>query len=413
MSSPVFSVIIPVFNKWELTRDCLASLRENTAACTFEVIVIDNASSDATATELAPLGKTLFGDRFTRIRNELNTNFGPACNRGAEAASAPLLFFLNNDTLLTPNWQGPLLDALAADPALGAAGPLLVYPDNTVQHLGVAYSAAGFRHLYAGIPAEHPLARKKRRLQCITAAALMIPKVLFTEAGGFYPEYRNGFEDVELCVRLGQLGKKLACIAESRIVHLESQSSGRTFDERHNAELLAQRCGQLVYPDLHHHGLRDGFQVVINDLLGTSLLLAPKKDAALRQTAEKMPPGELAALLQENPYWLWGTERLAELLEQRQDYMQAFVQRSAAANIFPTAASRQRMLQTALLTGDTALVEKSREELNALLSRANDPALEVKRLDRLVAQAIRWNDKLLQSLYETKRQEIRAASPKG
>ncbi|MDL2267680.1 glycosyltransferase family 2 protein [Desulfovibrio sp. OttesenSCG-928-G15] len=408
MNTPVFSVIIPVFNKWELTRDCLASLREHTSGCDFELIVVDNASTDATATELAPLGETLFGEAFTRIRNAQNENFGPACNRGADAATAPLLFFLNNDTLLTPGWHTPLLDALTNDHTLGAVGPLLVYPDNTVQHLGVAYSAAGFRHVYSGISAEHPLARKKRRLQAITAAALMLPKALFFEAGGFYPEYRNGFEDVELCVRLGQLGKKLTCVAQSRIIHLESQSSGRSSGEQHNAELLSRRCGQLIYPDLHHHGLRDGFQVVINDLLGTSLLVTPKNDAALREKAQGMTVREMTQLLGENPYWLWGTEHLAEALEQEGDYTQAFLQRSAAASMLPTRACRQRQLQTALLTGNTALVEKSREQLDILLAREKDPKLEDKRLDKLISLAIRCNDKLLQGLYEAKRREIRA-----
>ena len=93
MAHPEFSVIIPVFNKWELTKDCLISLREHGGGHDFEVIVADNASSDATATDLAPLGASLFGERFTAIRFEENKNFGPACNAGAKAATAPILFF--------------------------------------------------------------------------------------------------------------------------------------------------------------------------------------------------------------------------------------------------------------------------------------------------------------------------------
>ena len=129
---PLFSVIIPVFNKWELTANCLRSLREHTRDCDIEVIVVDNGSSDETAGDLPSLGGELFGRRFLPIRFEENRNFGPACNAGARAASAPLVFFLNNDTVLTPGWAPPLLQALAEDPSLGGVGPLLLYEDETV-----------------------------------------------------------------------------------------------------------------------------------------------------------------------------------------------------------------------------------------------------------------------------------------
>ena len=133
--NPLFAVIIPVFNNWGLTRDCLDSLREHTPGDNFEVVVVDNGSVDAGRTELEPLGNSLFPGRFTVVRFEENRNFGPACNAGAHTATASLLFFLNNDTVLTPGWAEPLLDALRADDSLGAVGPLLLYPDNTVQHL--------------------------------------------------------------------------------------------------------------------------------------------------------------------------------------------------------------------------------------------------------------------------------------
>ena len=205
MPTPQVSIIIPVFNKWELTRNCLESLRTHTPE-DVEVIVADNASSDDTVTELDRLGSALFGPRFRSIRNAENINFGPACNAGARAAAAPLLLFLNNDTLLTPCWLAPLLKALER-PGTGAVGPLLLYADRTVQHLGITFSIAGtVSHLYRGFPEDHPVVGRKRQLQAITAAALLLRKDLFFEAGAFYPEYLNGFEDVELCARIRQLG---------------------------------------------------------------------------------------------------------------------------------------------------------------------------------------------------------------
>ena len=107
--APAFSIVIPVFNKWDLTEQCLRALAETTPEYDFEVIVVDNGSADVTTSRSQPRGEALFGPRFLRIRFEENRNFSPACNAGARAATAPLLFFLNNDTLPTPGWAQVLL----------------------------------------------------------------------------------------------------------------------------------------------------------------------------------------------------------------------------------------------------------------------------------------------------------------
>ena len=122
---PTLSVVIPVHNKWELTAACLRSLAEHTPGGDVAVIVVDNASADDTSGACPALGSSLFGRRFRYRRFENNRNFGPACNAGAALADSDLLFFLNNDTLLTPGWLPPLQDALAAEPDLVGVGPLL------------------------------------------------------------------------------------------------------------------------------------------------------------------------------------------------------------------------------------------------------------------------------------------------
>ncbi|MDL2267729.1 glycosyltransferase [Desulfovibrio sp. OttesenSCG-928-G15] len=140
------SIIIPVFNKWELTRACLASIQEHSAGHDLEIIVVNNGSDDATGTDLAAYGAGLFGSRFSSLTFAENRNYGPANNAGAKAATAPILFFLNNDTVLTPGCLAPLFAALRADDAPSALGPLLLYPDDSVQHLGVAYGTNNPEH---------------------------------------------------------------------------------------------------------------------------------------------------------------------------------------------------------------------------------------------------------------------------
>ncbi|MCC8193289.1 MAG: glycosyltransferase family 2 protein, partial [Deltaproteobacteria bacterium] len=257
------SIIIPVYNKWQLTAACLRSLYTHAPRRPFEVIVVDNASRDATVGELPILGYELFGDGFRRIRNADNRNFAGACNQGARAASHEFLFFLNNDTLLTPAWDSPLFAALADDPGLGAVGPLLLFENGTVQHAGVAVQPdRSIRHFYGGIPGLHPLAQKRRKLAFITAAALLIRKKDFFAAGAFYEGYVNGFEDIELCYRLRQAGFTLSVIPESVICHLDGGTRREDPDAPRNAPLLSRRCPALRKPEFHRIALEDGYTVV-------------------------------------------------------------------------------------------------------------------------------------------------------
>ena len=109
-----FSIIIPAWNLWETTLACLRSLaaQDEGEKLTSDVVVVDNGSDDATATELAAAGAALFGRRFTRVRLEENAGFAAGCNAGARAARGDLLLFLNNDTTVSPGWLSPLREAL-------------------------------------------------------------------------------------------------------------------------------------------------------------------------------------------------------------------------------------------------------------------------------------------------------------
>jgi GT2 family glycosyltransferase len=315
-ASPGVSVIIPVFNGWDLTRACLLSLREHTSDTDYEVVVADNGSADATSTELEPLGGALFGEAFRLLRFPENVHFGPACNAGARAASAPLVFFLNNDTLLTPGWLPPLLRALDDDPALGAVGPLLLYPDNRVQHLGIAFTLDRILHLYRDFPADHPAVRRGRKLQALTAAALLLPKKTFFDAGAFCEEYRNGFEDVDLCLRIcSKLKLGLTCIPESVVIHLEGSSAGRHDREESNGALLRRRCGDMFSPDLHLLCLRDGFEPFVGDDYDICLRMTTADEKTLNAEAAGRDVAFRYALTRRHPLWAGGRAGLIADLE--------------------------------------------------------------------------------------------------
>ncbi len=402
MSAPVFSVIIPVFNKWELTAVCLRSLREHTPDHDFETIVVDNGSRDDTAHALQAPGESLFGQRFTRIRFEENRNFGPACNAGAKAASAPLLFFLNNDTLLTPGWAPPLLDALAADPCLGGVGPLLLYEDRTVQHLGVAFSLSRVEHLYRDFLPDHPAVTRKRRLQAITAAALMLPRELFFQHEGFYEDYRNGFEDLDLCLRIGQTGKHFACAPASVVIHLESRTPGRKDNDAHNSALLTQRCRSLFRPDKHLHGLRDGFLPFIDDSLDIGLRLKDEDEERLARTVLDQPPAVWHERCREHPYWVRGREYLAGILEEQGLAAEALACRIEVADILNLAQSSRNLMLAAARLGDAETLAAAEASYQRLAERGRDKTL----CRTLLREAAERGDARLEALYEEKLREI-------
>jgi GT2 family glycosyltransferase len=370
--TPECSIVIPVYNKWEMTRNCLESLHRYKDEHDFEVIVMDNHSSDPTVTELFPLGTVLFGERFKAVVFRENRNFGPACNAGAKVATSPLLFFLNNDTLLTPGWFGPLRNALS-EKNTGAVGPLLLYPNNTVQHLGAVMGTGGPMHLYQGFPASHPVVGIKRTFQFLTAAALMLPKKLFIHCGGFFPGYKNGFEDVDLCVRIRRQGLQLRYVPESRIYHLESQTPGRHKADKDNGLLLAERCGDAIFIDLHHHALRDGFDVFITDELSIGVRMSQEAETALAAMAERETTAEAwLHLTQENPFWIGGREVLAHTLERTGQQPEAIAFRMELADIEPLIGRYKDLLALAKFSNNGNWVDLVTKRLEKALRYRKD-----------------------------------------
>lgn len=408
----VFSVIIPVFNKWELTEACLRSLREHTQGDDFEVIVVNNASTDETSSALEPLGKELFGQQFIAINHNENINFGPGSNSGAARASAPVLFFLNNDTLLTPGWAEPLLQALADNPRLGAVGPLLLYEDNTVQHVGVTCGAECVTHLYVGLPRSLPFVKKERYVQFLTGAAIMIPKKVFETFGGFYPEFRNGFEDIDLCVQIGRAGLLLKCIPQSVIYHLESQTPGRknADNEWHNGLLLLRRCERYLQIDMHRHALKDGFTLTLDGLLRACIVEPPNVTQELARTVSGQSMEAVLDLFNEHPFWVEGCRAIARVLYERKQYAESFYYWHRLITLYTEKESISMMLRLVQESGDARLQEYMRKDLEfyeGTLKKIGNP---VAFMDKLLQKAEVQNDNFLQKLFTAKKGELRSST---
>jgi len=252
MARPMTSVIIPLYNEADLTEACLAALIGATPPDLYEVVLVDNGSTDATGALL----DSLDGD-VTIIRNPVNLGFAKACNQGAAAAQGEYLVFLNNDTEPQPGWLEPLVGTADAHPRVGAVGSKLLYPDGRLQHAGVwivdnrVHGILEGRHRWHGEEDGVAEADVPQAVQAVTAAAMLVRASAFAEVGGFDEGYWNGNEDLDLCLQLGAAGWTVVYQPASRVVHLESASGPERWSKvGENMLRLTARWHGRVTPDV-------------------------------------------------------------------------------------------------------------------------------------------------------------------
>lgn len=235
--NPAVSIIIPVFNNLALTQACLESLRRTRTKAEYEMIVVDNASTDGTAEYLKNLETS---GAIRVITNPSNKGFAHACNQGAQAARGSQLLFLNNDTQVTDGW----LDALAKTAGqtnVGVIGAKLLYADGTIQHAGIEFINGIPDHVHRRSSADFPPANKSRELDMVTGACLMTPRNVFLKLGGFDEAFRNGVEDIDYCLRVRALGRKVVYQPQSVVYHHEGRTAGRFDHVNENLKMFFGR----------------------------------------------------------------------------------------------------------------------------------------------------------------------------
>jgi len=260
------SIIIPVFDQFRFTQACLASLQEHQGAERFEIIVVDDCSTDATADAIPQMPGVVY------LRNETNSGFITSCNRGAEAARGKYLVFLNNDTIVRQGWLTALLDTFAQEQRAGIVGSKLLYPDGRLQEAGgiIWRDATGWNYGKFDDP-QKPEYNYLRDVDYCSAAALMIPKSLFASVGCFDSRYTPAYyEDTDLAFKVRAAGYRVLCQPLSEVIHYEGATGGTdlstgakkhqeinrsTFAEKWAAELMTKPAHgdlaalQLAPPD--------------------------------------------------------------------------------------------------------------------------------------------------------------------
>ena len=212
------SIVVPISDGVERTAQCLGALAQHTGAVDYEVIVVDNASRDGTAAFLTTLG----GD-LQIIRNAEPVGLARAANQGAEVARGRFLVFLHPDTIPRERWLTALLEEVVACPDVAAVGSKLLYPDGTIQHAGLVFSRLSSEpyHLYQRVPGDVVVANRRRELQALSAASLLIRREVFEAAGGFDARFGSTLHDVDLCLKIRARGGRVVYQPSSVLVRIE------------------------------------------------------------------------------------------------------------------------------------------------------------------------------------------------
>jgi GT2 family glycosyltransferase len=210
----------------------------------YEVIVVDNGSTDPDAIKILrdnPVRVVPFHEKF---------NFSKANNIGVQNSNGDFIVLLNNDTeVVTPDWIEQLLFYCELSD-VGVVGPLLLYPDRTVQHAGVVLGLRGtadhvMRHFPSTSDGYAGSLSCPREVTSVTAACLMVKRCDFQDVGGLVEYYGTHYQDVDLCLRFLEIGKRNLYIPYAVLLHYEGATRGEFYDHIDRA-LLMDVWGDLI-----------------------------------------------------------------------------------------------------------------------------------------------------------------------
>jgi GT2 family glycosyltransferase/glycosyltransferase involved in cell wall biosynthesis len=221
---PLVSIIIPVYNQFAYTFNCLESLSVNLSSdLAYEIIIVNDASSDETLEQLATL---VTGIKV--LNNAENSGFIRSCNYGASQAKGQYLYFLNNDTRILENCLESLVKLIINNPQVGAVGSKLIYANSKQQEAGgiIWNSADGWNYGRLDSP-EEPEYNYVRPVDYCSGASLLVPTDLFKQLGGFSQDFIPAYyEDTDLCFAIRELGYQVLYQPQSNVIHYEGITSG-------------------------------------------------------------------------------------------------------------------------------------------------------------------------------------------
>lgn len=215
------SIVIPAHNHWAATRRCLRSIAVSTDGPSFEVVLVDDASTDRTRAAATRI------DGLRVVGLDQNRGFIDACNAGAAAARGRFVLFLNNDTVVTPGWLPAMVRVFDEHADCGAVGARLLHAGGALQEAGGIVWRDGTAWNFGNRDdPDRPEFNYVRRTDYCSGAALLVRRDVFTELGGFDRRYAPAYwEDVDLCFRLADRGLSVWYQPAATIFHEDGLSS--------------------------------------------------------------------------------------------------------------------------------------------------------------------------------------------
>lgn len=215
------SLIVPIFNGIRYLPDFFASLATAAPPDT-QLVLVDDASTE-------PVLDTLPSDfplrSVIKLRLDQNRGYSAAVNQGFGHAIGDILVQLNTDLVLDRRCIEAMVDLIEHTPRIGIVGSKQLLPTTgLLRHVGMAFGYYSHRHIYAGLPADHPLACKTRQMQIVSGATAAMTRRLLDEIGPLDETYYNTLENFDHCLRAHTFGYRNFTCAESIVHHWVGQS---------------------------------------------------------------------------------------------------------------------------------------------------------------------------------------------
>lgn len=226
---PLVSILIPNKDHIDILKQCIRFLKEKATYTNYEIIVIENNSTEPATFE--------YYDKLKKdgiqvlYYPEFGFNYSAINNWGVKNCKGEYLLFLNNDIeVITPDFIEKMLSNCER-PGIGAVGAKLYYPDNTIQHAGIIIGIGGIAgHAFLNLPRARSGYLHKASLQmnvsAVTAACMMVSRKIFDLVGGFEETLSVAFNDVDLCLRIQKAGYHNVYNPHVEMYHHESKSRG-------------------------------------------------------------------------------------------------------------------------------------------------------------------------------------------
>lgn len=247
-AQPDVSVIIPVYNEFSYTYDCIRSVVETSAGLAYEVILADDCSTDRTR----KADKIIKGLRV--VRNEENLRFLRNCNNAAQKARGRYLLFLNNDTVVHPDWMGSLLRLMESDDTIGIAGSKMLFPNGKLLEAGsIIWNDGRGWNFGRGADPSAPEYNYLKEVDYISGCSIMVRTDFWHQVGGFDERFAPAYyEDADLAFQARANGYRVVYQPLSVITHFEGVSHGK--------DLAA---GQRMYIEINHPKFREKWETVL------------------------------------------------------------------------------------------------------------------------------------------------------